>query len=344
MAEITHTVVEATTHPAQPGAQLRAAREALGYTLEQASRHLHLDMQTIVSIESDQYPAHIPTTYLRGYLRAYAKWLEVPADAVVASFKTPTDSDSNLSGLQSLSSLPVGSANSAKRLGFMAVVIVALVLIAGALYVFVPQIVSNVESVFSAKDSKALESAPIESKNLTEGELSLNLAPATDLATGADSVGELSTDGGSSTVALDNTNSTVLPNASTSGQSTNDPSNSAAAATAKTPSSSTAAIKSNSTAIEVSQSTHALPGTSEVLQLAFNGDCWVRVTDANGEVLAIGTKPMGHRMRLSGPAPLSVVLGNPSVVELLHNGRPVDLSRYPSGSPASLTINAPVSE
>lgn len=340
MAEINQTVVEAATNAMEPGAQLRAAREALGYTLEQASRHLHLDMQTIASIESDQYPAHIPATYLRGYLRAYAKWLDMPADAIVASFKTANDGDSNLSGLQSLSSLPAGSTNAAKRLGFMVVVGVALVVVAGALYLFVPQILSKVESVFSASDENSLESQTPQALNSKEGELSLNLAPVSSNPSEAEGSSELAIDGNPAS-SLDNANPGVLANANKPGaSSTISPTTS----NTKPASASTTPSKNINDGIEVSESTHALPGTSEVLQLTFNGDCWVRITDANGEVLAIGTKPLGHRMRLSGPAPLSVVLGNPSVVELQHNGRPVDLSRYPGGSPASLTINAPVSE
>lgn len=74
------------------------------------------------------------------------------------------------------------------------------------------------------------------------------------------------------------------------------------------------------------------------LDFSFSADCWVKVTDINDKVLAIGVKKDGKQISISGLPPLSVVLGEPSAVNLKVRGNDFDLSSYPAGRSARLTI------
>jgi len=74
------------------------------------------------------------------------------------------------------------------------------------------------------------------------------------------------------------------------------------------------------------------------LTFNFQGDCWVKITDANNNVLAIGIKRKGKTMKIEGKPPFNIILGNPAVVSLLYNHNAVDLTTYPQGKPATFTL------
>lgn len=74
------------------------------------------------------------------------------------------------------------------------------------------------------------------------------------------------------------------------------------------------------------------------LSMRFKENCWVNVTDAEGNRIAFGTKQAGYTMELSGKSPFVVTLGNPSVVTILYNQQPFDISTLPGGRVAKFTI------
>jgi len=75
-----------TSGQPSPGAVLAQAREALGVTQREVSDALNLPITTIDAIESEdkaRLPAHV---FTRGYVRAYAKLLEVDPEPLVAAW------------------------------------------------------------------------------------------------------------------------------------------------------------------------------------------------------------------------------------------------------------------
>jgi len=74
------------------------------------------------------------------------------------------------------------------------------------------------------------------------------------------------------------------------------------------------------------------------LALSFSDDCWVDISDATGKRLAYGSRRSGDQLSLAGVAPIKVLLGNAAVVSLTLNGQAYDLSRYPQGRVARLTL------
>lgn len=65
--------------PKLPGDVLRYHRDRLGLTLEQASEQSRIKLGTLSAIESGD-TEDIPSVYLRGYIRNYARFLGVPGD------------------------------------------------------------------------------------------------------------------------------------------------------------------------------------------------------------------------------------------------------------------------
>ena len=69
-----------------PGQQLRAARELLGVSPREVADVLNLPLRVITALEADDYDGMSPTVFTRGYLRSYARLLELNADDLLAQY------------------------------------------------------------------------------------------------------------------------------------------------------------------------------------------------------------------------------------------------------------------
>lgn len=71
------------------------------------------------------------------------------------------------------------------------------------------------------------------------------------------------------------------------------------------------------------------PGDRQVT-LVFDDESWVEIRDRNGKLILFQLNPPGTRQVVSGPPPLSFVIGNPQSVQLTYDERLVDLTRHTS--------------
>jgi cytoskeleton protein RodZ len=78
--------------------------------------------------------------------------------------------------------------------------------------------------------------------------------------------------------------------------------------------------------------------TTIEIVFTFAEDCWIKITDATGNDIAYGVKKAGRVMPVSGVAPFSVVLGAPAGVVISYDGTPVDLSRFPDNRTARFSL------
>lgn len=77
------------THPLRtPGAILRDARREKKLEPEDVAKQLRLSVQWIKDIENNDFSRAPAVIYARGYLRAYARLVNVSPDEVVASFES----------------------------------------------------------------------------------------------------------------------------------------------------------------------------------------------------------------------------------------------------------------
>ncbi len=67
-----------------PGAVLRAERESLGVTVREVSETLNLAMSVIEAIEADDYGRLPGPVFTRGYVRAYARLLELDPEPLLS--------------------------------------------------------------------------------------------------------------------------------------------------------------------------------------------------------------------------------------------------------------------
>jgi cytoskeleton protein RodZ len=77
----------------KPGAQLAAARMERGYTPEYVAGKLHLRVRVIQLLESDDYQSLPEGVFIKGYLRAYAKLLDVSPQPLLDLFNRENHTD-----------------------------------------------------------------------------------------------------------------------------------------------------------------------------------------------------------------------------------------------------------
>jgi len=70
-----------------PGQMLSQARAVLGLSTQNIAEQLKLRLALIVNIEKDIFEKNISETYIRGYLRSYAKIVRVTEEDILASYK-----------------------------------------------------------------------------------------------------------------------------------------------------------------------------------------------------------------------------------------------------------------
>ena len=77
--ETNHDQQEAQT----TGVRLRNAREQLGLSQQAVAERLCLKVSTVRDIEEDKAPAELASTFLRGYIRSYARLVHIPEEELL---------------------------------------------------------------------------------------------------------------------------------------------------------------------------------------------------------------------------------------------------------------------
>lgn len=70
-----------------PGAQLRAAREARGLTVEAVAEDLHMNTAQIRALEDDDHTSFPAPIFVSGYVRSYARLLKLDPDPLLAALR-----------------------------------------------------------------------------------------------------------------------------------------------------------------------------------------------------------------------------------------------------------------
>ncbi|MFQ2367062.1 cytoskeleton protein RodZ [Aeromonas enteropelogenes] len=297
-----------------PGQLLRNAREQLGWTREQVASRIHLRLTLIAAIESDTYDKHTSHTFIRGYLRTYAKLVGIPEETILAAYDklglTPPD---NID-MQSFSRRSRQQANDSRLKVVTWLVILVLIGLSVAWW----------------WQSTARRSAGDEALAATEMSASTSVA-ATDTVPGAESQA-LVTDAtepaidAAAPAAVSDATSTLAPESAVLPEE-----NPSAAVN-------TQAESSTSDVTATDESAASEPASAPLLKMSFTADCWLDVKDANGKTLYSGLKKANDELVLEGAEPLKLIVGAPMAVKLEYKGQSFDMSRYNNGRTARFSL------
>lgn len=116
---------------AGPGERLRAAREAAGLSVEEVAERLNLLQYFVRALEENNYKRIRGDTFVRGYLRNYARLLGLDPDEIVACWREARPEAGANSRSRTATREPPRGSSGAGRVG-----LVLLLLAASALYLF----------------------------------------------------------------------------------------------------------------------------------------------------------------------------------------------------------------
>ncbi|MDU1142755.1 cytoskeleton protein RodZ [Aeromonas rivipollensis] len=291
---------------AGPGQLLRNAREQLGWTREQVASRIHLRLTLIAAIEADTYDKHTSHTFIRGYLRAYAKLVGIPEETILAAYDklglTPPD---NID-MQSFSRRSRQQANDSRLKVVTWLVILVLIALSIAWW----------------WQSTARRSAGDEALAASEmgTEQTVSVANVTTTVDVADPVLPVASDAVATELVVSDAAATVPA---------------VVAATSAALSTETSAAEATPAPAETAATES---GKAPQLKMSFTADCWLDVKDANGKTLFSGLKKANDELVLEGPEPLRFIIGAPMAVNLEYQGKSFDMSRYNNGRTARFSL------
>ncbi|MDR2710747.1 MAG: DUF4115 domain-containing protein, partial [Burkholderiales bacterium] len=290
------------------GALLIAAREAAGFSVDDVARLLKLAPRQIQALEQENFTALPQRTFVRGFIRNYARLLKIDAGVVLAALPPEgpqTTSPAAFSVKNPMRTTTVLSSYDKPRFWRGALIVVALAAIAAAFYfwprlsVLLPKL-NHTQTTIIVKPAAAEEAEP---PSHSSGNGNSNSGNGHILTPVISPLPETSVDADASkeTAPTD---------------SSNDPSPSSA--------SSVSAPAASSTSKPTTSAVGADSKDAELV-LRFTGDSWVEVRDKNGKTLYSALAKNGIEKTLTGEPPFSLVLGNNRVATVTLRGEPVGL-------------------
>jgi len=335
-----------------PGTVLRHAREAKGLELIEIARDLKLDAHLIEDLERGDLH-RLPPVYAAGYIRAYAKRVDLEPDELVSEYiaqeasnapKLKKDKNPLPERYRRVAEvLPKGFSVAAgnakeqltKNYGPLAAGVVILFLLVWQVF----SIWSSDEEpsgsdivAMQARDSDA-ESIQLPSEKEQSDSLQAQIAarqaskPLNSGKASHPSAGEQ--DSNSATLAK---NGNQAENAAAAANSAKN-ANSKKSDTAQAQDS---ANKQDTDAIALLEKENKTD-----LVLTFNRNSWVDIRDATGKHIIRQLGIAGNRQKVSGQAPFQVLLGYGHGVTIEYNGNEVDFSAFQGDRVARFTLEVP---
>ncbi|MDX7988890.1 cytoskeleton protein RodZ [Xenorhabdus sp. 12] len=321
------------------GQILCQAREKLELSQQNVADRLCLKLSTVRDIEEDHIPSNITPTFFRGYIRAYAKLVQVPEAEILSVLDKQMPAKSvKVSQMQSFSA---GKKRKKRDGWLMKITWFVIILLLGMTVLWWWQNHKEQQNEFTSmaeqssaqvqnaeNDSSAAaetSSAPAKEGQPAEASQNKSSSAQTNTGTPATASGESKTAPQpatpSTTHAVSENNASVTnANTADAGISNAGTANSAV---------STAAAEVNN--IEVA--------TNNELVMTFSGRCWVEIKNAKGKTLFNGTKNKGDSLTFSGEQSYSLVIGAPVWAKVQFQGKPVDLGAFvKKGTAARLTL------
>ena len=292
------------------GSLLKSAREQKGITIEDAATRLHLRPCIVADIEADCFSNIDSSTYVRGYVKNYARILGVDKEAIntclarqVPKVTEPT--------MQSFSRKTSRQATDSRLMLVTYLIGFLLLALLVVWWLQKPSVVSDVD--FSKPTAEEMQQAKeFESRQAQMAEQNAPQQPVE-----------------------------VLPDSEPGASAAANPALETESDTESAEVEADSAGNNTSGAIANVETTEVQPATESALAavgIELDGDCWIKLTDANGKTLIDGLRSPGQTISVQGKAPFKLVLGAPQTVSLTFNGQAVSLADFPSGRVARLTL------
>lgn len=307
-----------------PGERLRAARLSKGIDLAKIASELHLTSSVVEALEADNFEEVGARVFVRGYLRNYARFVDLPVESVLRQFdeKWPDDTAQHAMIKHASPRLPADGGPSRGLAG--AVTWLLLITVIALFLMWWRGYLDNIVPVSVSEMGTASQETAADGLSLTGGVDADAGVPLQDDPAIAD--GSLRLPDPSPEVPLDSTAAEPIGGSNDEAGSLALPANPTETETAAMDGS-----------VPAEGAAPVAPAALEVV-MTFNAPCWVDVRDNERQFKLFGEMPTGTRKVLGGTPPYKMVIGNARAVTISVNGVPVDLAPYAKGNVARFTL------
>lgn len=311
-----------------PGEEFTRARDERALPLEQVARDLHMTVRQLKAIESADFEKLGGKVFARGYIRNYARYLQLDPEHLVTAYDSYTGHERIESPVKEVGSVSItrtGNGSSLLKIG-------SWVFIIGVIAV----IIWWWRTQYSLDGAMPnLSSAPVKVETVNGETVLLSGNMDSDSVSEADSLQMASSDNEDSTPKLKMMRSSVV---------SDDGNTNAGVADVAVESASDSSVAATVDADD-SEPVHTDDGSSaddniadnSGLQLDLSGSSWVRINDARGHQVFSGM--LSDSRSFQATPPLHIVIGNASAVKnLTYAGKEVDLGAVSSNNVARVTV------
>lgn len=313
----------------------------MGLTQQNVAERLCLKLSTIRDIEEDKSPTDLASTFLRGYIRSYARLVHVPEEELLPMMAK--QAPVRAAKVEPMQSFSLGKRRK-KRDGWLMIftwlVLFVVVGLTGAWWwqnhkAAQDDLVSMADQNSGTSGDNS-QSIPL-NNNSSDSSTTDNTAAQNTPAQTPPAQSAPSESVPPSAAAPTASASTASPASAAPSASAGDANQPVVVSPSQAPVDSIANRQMPTSAAGVSS---AATDTNALL-MNFSNDCWLEVTDANGKKLFSGMQRGGGKLSLAGTAPYRLKIGAPGAVQIQYQGQPVDLSRFiRTNQVARLTVGA----
>ena len=280
------------------GVLLQQGRKDVDLSISDVASILHISEEYVEALESDQYELLPAPIYVKGYIRNYAKLVQIDSEKIVQIYN-----EINQSLPEKSEELVTLAPELPKKLDPQWLVLGIISLILFLVFLFFST--EPEESLIKPEDLNKTEALK---KDLLNEDNAINKN------------GDASEPDQKNSGPLGKKESGETFSVSDTG------------GIASEPEDQVSSIESTSSSEAFSSEMEELDETpvegKDTLFMFFNGECWVSVKDAYDLEIYAALKKPGDSLELTGVAPFRVLLGNASVVSLNFNEKEIDLKPY----------------
>ncbi|WP_163132509.1 RodZ domain-containing protein [Agarivorans sp. Alg241-V36] len=316
-----------------PGQMLQEARVAAKLSQNQVAERLKLRLQVIKDIEGDSFDSGLSSTFVKGYLRAYARLLNLSEDLVLSSYTHLHDAHEQRTEMQSFSGRIKQETHDSRLMKFTYLVGLGIVVL---LVIWWWQ--EKNQQVDFSQTSPASSESRIISPN-SEAEASVVAEPSLENIEVLSAVeAEAAEEPSAQPVELVSepvaeTVNEIETEAKAEPETVAEPVTEAVSSLPVSQAAEPAVINSPEPAAEVNQS-----ASLTALSMSFENECWVEIRDATGKRLVADIKQPGQSLSVTGPSPYSIVLGTNAGVSVSYGQESIDLSSFKRGKVVRMKI------
>lgn len=312
------------------GERLRIAREQLGLSQQTVAERLCLKVSTVRDIEDNKSPQDLASTFLRGYIRSYARLVHIPEEELLPMMAKQTPiQDSKVEAMHSYSLGKRRKKRDGWLMSFTWLILFVVLGLTGAWWWQNHKAQQAELTTMDDQSSGEFSAAQDEHIVALNGDDTPRQSTTSPELTQPEATASGSVVAPVATPPADNAQQppdAVVSQSQTSTDNLQSTATGEAAASLPTESANVAATTGQA---------------ADALNMTFSNDCWLEVTDAAGKKLFSGLKRKGETLDLAGQSSYKLKIGAPTAVQIQFQGKPVDLSRFiRTNQVARLTVSA----